>query len=315
MARILVTGARGFVGPHLLRRLRAEGHDVWGTDRTDAAEAPQQRACDLTDADAVRALCDDLRPDAVVHLASVSSVGRSFDAPQLTLQNNLLAACNVFEALRGRPATRVLVVGSAEQYGRVQPEDMPITESQPFRPSSPYAVSKVAQEILALQYHATYGLDVVLVRSFNHSGPGQSEDFVLPAVARQVAAAEAGHVPPWVRVGNLDVARDFLDVRDVVRAYALLLEHGASGSAYNICRGRAESLQALVQALLHKSRVPLRLEPDPARLRPSDLPVLIGDNRRLCAATGWQPEIPMETTLDDVLEDWRGRVRGGTPPP
>ena len=315
MARILVTGARGFVGPHLMRRLRAEGHEVWGTDRTDAVDVLQQRACDLTDVDAVQALCDELRPDAVVHLASVSSVGRSFAAPQLTLQNNLLAACNVFESVRARPTTRVLVIGSAEQYGRVQPGDLPITEAQPFRPGSPYAVSKVAQEYLALQYHAAYGLDVVLARSFNHSGPGQSDDFVLPAVAKQIAAAEAGHVPPWVRVGNLEVERDFLDVRDVARAYALLLEHGAPGSVYNVCRGRAESVAALVQNLLQRSRVPLRLEPDPARLRPSDLPVLVGDNSRLCATTGWQPEIPMDTTLADVLEDWRARLAAGSPLP
>ena len=310
MARLLVTGARGFVGPHLLRHLEAAGHEVWGTDRPGTAAPPRHRACDLTEAEAVRELVDDLRPDGVVHLASVSSVARSFAAPQQTLSNNLLSACNLLEALRPRPATRVLIVGSAEQYGRVQTDELPLREEQPFRPASPYAVSKVAQEFLALQYHAAHGLDVVLARSFNHSGPGQSDDFVLPAVAKQVAAAESGAGPPVVRVGNLEVSRDFLDVRDVVRAYALLLERGEAGRAYNVCRGQAESLQSLVHLLLQQSRVPLRLESDPARMRPADLPTLVGDSSRLRARTGWEPEIPMERTLTDVLEDWRRRLAG-----
>lgn len=310
MARILVTGARGFVGPHLLRHLDALGHEVWGTDRPETPAPGPHRACDLTQAEAVRELVHDLHPDAVVHLASVSSVARSFAAPQQTLANNLLSACNLFEALRPRPTTRVLVIGSAEQYGLVQADELPLREEQPFRPSSPYAVSKVAQEFLALQYHTSHGLDVVLARSFNHSGPGQSDDFVLPAVAKQIAAAEAGASPPVVRVGNLEVRRDFLDVRDVVRAYALLLEHGEAGRAYNVCRGRADSLQSLVAALMQQSRLPLRLEVDPTRLRPADLPTLVGDSSRLRQRTGWEAEIPMERTLADVLDDWRRRLAG-----
>ncbi|HZL86116.1 MAG TPA: GDP-mannose 4,6-dehydratase [Candidatus Krumholzibacteria bacterium] len=314
MAGILVTGAGGFVGPHVLRQLRSQGHEVWATDRSDT-HSTSARVCDLTDTAAVRALIDDLEPDAIVHLASVASVGRSFAAPQHTLQNNLLAACNLFEALRDRPRTRVLVVGSAEQYGRVDTSELPLGENQPFRPASPYAVSKIAQEYLALQYRTSYGLDVVLARSFNHSGPGQSDDFVLPAVAKQIALAEAGRTPHVVRIGNLAVSRDYLDVRDVARAYALLLEHGEGGQAYNVARGRAESLQDLVATLLAKARVALTLEPDPKRMRPADLPVLVGDSTRLRTRTHWQPEIPLETTLADVLDDWRQRVQGdGTAP-
>ncbi len=309
MAGILVTGAGGFVGPHVLRQLRALGHEVWATDRS-STNTPSALACDLTDTAAVHVLIDAVRPDAIVHLASVASVGRSFAAPQLTLQNNLLAACNLFEALRDQPRTRVLVVGSAEQYGRVEAGELPLREEQPFRPASPYAVSKIAQEYLALQYRTSYGLDVVLARSFNHSGPGQSDDFVLPAVAKQIALAEAGRGPLAVRIGNLAVSRDYLDVRDVARAYALLLEQGEAGQAYNIARGQAESLQDLVAALLAKARVALTLEPDPDRMRPSDLPVLVGDSTRLRARTRWQPEIPLTTTLSDVLDDWRQRVLG-----
>jgi GDP-4-dehydro-6-deoxy-D-mannose reductase len=313
MRRVLVTGAGGFVGPHVCRALQEAGYEVWGSDRSAAGDT--LLACDLADAAAVAALVARLRPDAVVHLASVASVGRSFAAPQQTLQNNLLAACNLFEALRSSPRTRVLVVGSAEQYGRVGPEALPLREEQPFRPQSPYAVSKVAQEYLALQYHAAFGLDVVLARSFNHSGPGQSDDFVLAAVAKQIAAAERDTTRGSVRVGNLDVRRDFLDVRDVAGAYVALLEHGTSGQAYNVCSGGAAPLRDLVETLLALSRRPLALELDPARLRPSDLPILVGDNTRLRERTGWVPRIPMQTMLADVLADWRRRLAGDAPPP
>jgi GDP-4-dehydro-6-deoxy-D-mannose reductase len=295
----------------MLAAMEQSGHEVWSTDRTPSA-TERHHVCDLTDAGSVLEMLEELRPDAVIHLASVSSVARSFTSPLEALQNNLAAACNLFEALRSLPRARVLVVGSAEQYGQIEPDELPLREEQPFRPASPYAVSKIAQEYLALQYQRSYGLDVVLVRSFNHSGPGQSDAFVLPAVAHQVALAEAGGCPPVVRVGNLDVRRDFLDVRDVTRAYALLLEQGESGTAYNVCRGSAESLQDLVSSLVQRSRIPLQLENDPARMRPADLPLLVGDPGRLQRRTGWEAEIPMQRTLADILDDWRRRVAGGS---
>ena len=323
--RVLVTGASGFVGPHVLRAVQDAGHEPWGTDRSPRPGSRRHRACDLTDAGQTRALIEEVQPDAVVHLAGTTSVAHSFAEPQQVLQNNVLAACSVLEAVHrrhgsnaDRPAARerstgirVLLVGSSEEYGPVRPEELPLGEEHPLRPASPYAVSKVAQEYLALQYRTAWGLDVVLTRSFNHSGPGQSPDFVLPGIARQIAAAETGAAEPVLRVGNLDVERDFLDVRDVARAYVLLLEKGESGGVYNVCRGEAVPVRALVETLVAHSRVPVRIETDPARFRPADLPALCGDPRRLRSRTGWAPTIPIATTLADVLADWRARAAGG----
>jgi GDP-4-dehydro-6-deoxy-D-mannose reductase len=312
--RALVTGASGFVGPHLVAALTHAGHEVWTTDReAGTAAAPERHSsCDLGDPITVRALFERVRPEWVFHLASLSSVAYSFQNPREVLLTNVGAAVNVLEAVRQvAPAARVLVVGSAEQYGAVPEAEQPIREAQPFRPASPYAVSKVAQEHLALQYALAFGLYVVATRSFNHSGPGQSDRFVLPSFARQVAQAERGVQAPVLQVGNLDVWRDFLDVRDVVRSYVMLLERGEAGQAYNVCRGEALRVRDLLDALLNLSRVPLRVETDPARARPADLPVLRGDPARLCERTGWHPQVPLEATLRDILDDWRQRAGEG----
>jgi GDP-4-dehydro-6-deoxy-D-mannose reductase len=307
MARVLVTGAGGFVGPHLRAALQAAGHEPWATDR-NTAPGSFQVPCELTDADAARALFERVRPEAVVHLAGLSSVAYSFAHPQEVLSVNLGIACNVLEAVRQvTPRARVLLVGSAEQYGAVPEVEQPIRETQPFRPASPYAVSKVAQEYLALQYGATYGLDVVCARSFNHSGPGQTDRFVLPGFARQIVAAERGVAAPLLRVGNLDVRRDFLDVRDVVRAYVALLGRGTAGEAYNVCRGEAYRVRDLLDAMLRAARVAMQVETDPARLRAGEIPVLCGDGSRLRTATGWEPRLRMDDTLRDLLDDWRTR--------
>jgi GDP-4-dehydro-6-deoxy-D-mannose reductase len=320
VTRFLVTGASGFVGPHLRAALDAAGHDVWTTDRGEAgppgaagpgAEA-RHRACDLMDAAAVRALVEEARPDGVFHLAGLSSVAYSFAHPQEVLRVNLVSACNVLEALRAAaPRARLLAVGSAEQYGAVPPEAQPIPETHPFRPTSPYAVSKVAQEILALQYAEAHGLEVVATRSFNHSGPGQSDRFVLPSLARQIAAAERDAGEARLRVGNLEVRRDFLDVRDVVQAYLLLMQRGEPSRAYNVCRGEAYRLRDLLDLLVGRARVGVRVEVDPERLRAADLPVLRGDPGRLRARTGWEPRLGIEAMLGDVLDDWRRRLGSG----
>lgn len=312
--RVLVTGASGFVGPHAVRALADAGHEVWTTDRREASSEPQEapaerhRICDLTQAPRVLELVREVRPEAVLHLASVSSVAQSLRHPRHALLNNLMATCSVLEALRDMPGTRALLVGSAEQYGNAAPEELPLREEHPFRPASPYAVSKVAQEHLALQYHDTWGVDVVLTRSFNHTGPGQNPDFALPAFAQQIVQAERGAGEPRLRVGNLEVQRDFLDVRDVARAYALLLEHGQNGCAYNVCRGVAHRLRDLVDAMVRRASVEIRVEIDASRLRPADLLVLRGDPTRLQERTGWTPRHSMEQTLGDVLDDWRQRL-------
>jgi len=312
--RTLVTGATGFVGPHVTRALEAAGHEVWTTDRQNPRNTPRHAACDLMNADAVRDLFKKVAPQAVVHLASMASVGESFQQPQLTLTNNLAATCNVLEAMRHvAPKARLLMVGSAEQYGIVAPEDLPLQEDQPQHPASPYAVAKLAQEHLTLQYHRSWDLDVVLTRSFNHSGPGQSNRFVLPAFAEQIAQCEIGQHDAVLQVGNLDAQRDFLDVRDVVRAYVALLEKGQNGRCYNICRGEAFRIHDLVEELLQRSRVPMQLHQDPSRMRPSDLPVMLGSAQRLQDDTGWQSSISMQQTLDDILDDWRERVATATP--
>ena len=306
--RILVTGASGFVGPHVCRALEEAGHNIWTTDRAPA-ERPQHTSIELMDGDAVRLLFANIGPEAVVHLASMASVGESFRDPQETLTNNLTAACNILEAVRHEaPKARLLMIGSAEQYGIVSANELPLTEEQPQRPASPYAVAKVAQEHLALQYQRSWGLDVVLSRSFNHSGPGQSNRFVLPAFAEQITLCERNKHDSVLNVGNLDAQRDFLDVRDVARAYLALLDKGKSGVCYNVCRGETFRIGDLVEGLLQRARVPMRLQQDPARMRPSDLPVLQGSAQRLQDDTGWQASIPMDQTLDDIIEDWRQRV-------
>lgn len=309
MARVLVTGAAGFVGPHLRAALDAAGHETWTTDRSGGELGPRHRRCELTDAGAVRALVEAVRPDGVFHLAGLSSVAYSLAHPQDVLHANLVSTCNLLEALRqAAPRARLLVVGSAEQYGAVPAAAQPIAESQPFRPQSPYAVSKAAQEILALQYADTYGLEVVLTRSFNHSGPGQSDRFVLPSFARQLAQAERDGGPARLRVGNLEVRRDFLDVRDVVRAYVLLQERGEPAAAYNVCRGESYRLRDLLELLVARARVEVQVETDPERLRTTDLPELRGDPSRLRARTGWEPRLDVATMLGDVLDDWRRRL-------
>jgi GDP-4-dehydro-6-deoxy-D-mannose reductase len=237
-------------------------------------------------------------------------VPRAVIDPAGTLITNAVSQINVLEACRAVGLDPVVVVaGSAEIYGMASPTDMPLTEDQPFRPSNPYAVSKLAQDMFGLQYALSYGMRIVRARPFNHVGPGQSDRFVLSNFARQIAEAEAGLADPVLLVGNLDARRDFLDVRDVVRAYRLLADARFAGEAFNIASGIGRSIRDLLGLLLSRSAVDIEVRSDPARMRPSDLPVLIGDASRLRDATGWTPEIPIEQSIADTLDDWRGRVR------
>jgi GDP-4-dehydro-6-deoxy-D-mannose reductase len=305
---ILVTGAGGFVGPHLARALAARDARVVGLGLESApAGVPfaDWHHTDLREPAPATDVIARTQPDAVVHLAGQSSAARSFEDPAGTFQANVLGTWNLLEAVRrGAPRARVLVVGSGEAYGP-QPEGSRATEDTPFAPVSPYALSKAAADAIAAAHARGHGLDVVRVRAFSHAGPGQGPGFVVPAFARQIADIEAGRGEPVLRVGNLEVTRDLSDVRDVVRAYVALLELGESGAAYNVCRGEGVPLTEVLRRLTAMARVAVRVETDPARLRPADVPWLVGDPARIAQVTGWRAEIPLERTLADVLQEWR----------
>jgi GDP-4-dehydro-6-deoxy-D-mannose reductase len=288
-----VTGAAGFAGPHLLELLG------------DAA-APGREELDLLDAAAVSSYVRELQPSAVFHLAAQASVGRSWEAPGETLHGNLDMTLNLLEAVRQEaPSAPLLLVGSGEIYGA--PERLPVAEDAPLRPQNPYAVSKAACDLLGGQYADAHGLRVVRTRTFNHAGPGQSDGYVVGSLTRQVVEAElSGAAEAVLRVGNLDAARDFTDVRDVVRAYAAAIELPAG--AYNVCSGRSVSVASLIEELGAVARVPVRAEVDPSRLRAHEVPEIRGSAALLEEATGWRPEIPLERTLADALAAWRERL-------
>jgi GDP-4-dehydro-6-deoxy-D-mannose reductase len=301
--RVLVTGSRGFVGRWLLDHLDARG------DHTVALDAE----VDVTDAPALTDAVTGAAPDAICHLAAQASVGASWKDQTATYAVNTLGALNVIGAAVAcnRPP-RVLLVSSAEVYGRVTPGELPLREDHPFCPVSPYAASKAAAELIGLQAWLGQGLEVMRARPFNHTGPGQRPDFVVPALARQVAAAATSGTRV-LETGNLDVRRDITDVRDVVRAYRDLLEHGAPGQAYNVCRGEAVSIATVARRLLDLIGIDLEIVIDPARVRPVDLPELRGDATRLRVATGWVPEISLDDTLAAVLAYWQEQTRSTKP--
>jgi GDP-4-dehydro-6-deoxy-D-mannose reductase len=289
--RVFITGGHGFVGRWLREHLAKEGDDVI---------APLE--LEITDEDDVASALKAAQPDAIYHLAALTHVGQSWQQPDETFRVNAVGTLRTLEAVRRvSPSARVLVVGSAEVYGHVTPDQLPVGETAPVRPVSPYAASKAAAEIVALQAHLGHGLDVVQVRSFNHVGPGQSPDFVVSALARRVAEAAASGSRS-IRVGNLEPRRDFTDVRDVVRAYRLLVEKGTAGEIYNVCSGHDVSVGELANRLARLAGVELELVPDPELVRPVDVPVLRGDPAKLVAATGWRPQLSLDQTLQDILE-------------
>lgn len=306
---VLVTGAAGFAGSHLVEHLAGRSELVaWARSGPppglSTAAAWQQ--IDLLDRDRVRQAIRDLRPSAVYHCAGAPHVARSWQDATEPLASNVLTTHHLLDALRRAGLRcRMLIPGSATLYA---PSNLPLHEDSPLAPASPYALSKLAQEQLALRAVREDGVDVIVTRSFNHTGPRQSPEFAAPAMARQIALIERGGVEPVINVGNLSAQRDLTDVRDTVRAYALLMEKGVPGTIYNVASGIGRPMQAVLDALIRRARVPVEVRTDPARLRPSDIAVLIGDPGRLRAATGWAPRIDFDRMLDDLLEYWRAAV-------
>lgn len=313
--RVLITGADGFVGRCLAAYLAEQGGvEVLGLDLRPARGAPPwdrclYGECDILDRASVFSQVESFRPDYVFHLAAQSSVRRSWDDPRLTYDIALTGQANLFDALREAGVdARVHVACSAEEYGRVGEEELPIREDHPLRPASPYALSKVMQDYHAAFSYLAYGTRAVVTRAFNMIGPGQSPEFVVSDFARQIAEAEAGMREPVMRVGNLEARRDFSDVRDLVGAYWMLVREGEPGEAYNVCSGRDRAVSEVLDLLLSMSETPIRVEVDPERLRKADIPVLRGDNTRMRELTGWSPRLSMEETLRDVLDWWRGEL-------
>jgi GDP-4-dehydro-6-deoxy-D-mannose reductase len=292
--RALITGGKGFVGQWLAAHLKDGGDEVAVIDvETDVA-----------DGSAVRRVMADVAPDAVYHLAAMTHVGESWDDPSRVLRVNVLGTAELLAAARTLTrAPRVLVVSSAEVYGVVTPEQLPLGEGTPTAPASPYAASKLAAEAVALQAWRGFGQPVVVVRPFNHIGPGQSPNFFVPALAKRIVEAKRSGAGS-LSVGTLSTRRDFTDVRDVVVAYRLLVEQGEPGAVYNVCSGRDVAMSEVAAQLLALAGIDLTLETDPALVRPVDVPVLRGDAGMLRGATGWEPTIPLATTLADVLSSW-----------
>jgi len=317
--RLLITGITGFVGSHLTELALERGAEVIGAlrwrSKTEHIEPLRERInlveSDLRDLLSVRAILERARPDCIIHLAAQSFVAASWQTPSETLWTNAICQVNLFEAMRQLGSSaRFLVIGSSEEYGLVYPDELPIRETNPLRPLSPYAVSKVTQDLMGWQYFKSYGMHIVRARAFNHTGPRRGETFATSNFAKQIAEMEAGLREPIVQVGDLKPTRDFSDVRDIVRGYWLLLERGTPGEVYNLCSGVDWSIERMLTFLIGQSMLPhIEIRQDPARLRPSDVPVLRGCREKIERALGWRGEIPLDQTLTDLLEYWRRRIK------
>ncbi len=321
--RALITGITGFAGSHLADSLLAHQPQVeifgtrrWRSPMDNIAHLAGEIGkrihlieTDLRDYSSVRTCLETARPNFIFHLAAQSFVPTSWSAPAETLNTNIVGQTNIFEAVRHLGLDPVIQIAcSSEEYGLVYPEETPIKETNPLRPLSPYAVSKVAQEYLGYQYFMSYGLKVIRTRGFNHTGPRRGEVFVTSNFAKQLASIKAGLQEPVIRVGNLDAVRDFTDVRDMVRAYWLAVNKAKPGEVYNIATGSGITIRELLDRLIALAGVAVTVEQDPARMRPSDVEILIGDSSKFRADTGWQPEIPLDQTLHDVVHYWLDRL-------
>jgi len=308
MKRVMVTGSNGFVGQHLIRELAENGITVIGVGGPQGVKGKSKYVetyieLDLTRAEDVTKVKFD-GVDGVIHLAGMAAIGASFDDPMLYMNTNVGIEVNLFEAAMAQKASpRFLIISSGSLYDSKAP--LPLTEESPVEPSSPYAVSKIGQEQMAHYYHGR-GFESIIARPFNHIGPGQGPGFIVPDLAKQIIEVEKG-VGKEILVGNLDAQRDYTDVRDIVRAYRLLLQKGRAGEVYNICSGRARSGHEILEGLLASASCKPEVKQDPAKMRPSDNPLIYGSPQKLTDDTGWQPAIDIETTLADVIKDWRDR--------
>lgn len=314
--KILITGITGFAGSHLadyihrnVEQAEIYGTVRWRSNRSNLEQLEHQIKfceCELRDFKSVRDVIEAVKPKYIFHLAGHSYVPASWNSPNDTLVNNINAALNIFEAVRKlSPDCRILLACSSEEYGNVFDEELPIREDNPFRPLSPHGVSKVAQDLLGYQYFHSYGLDIVRTRAFNHTGPKQSEVFAASNFAKQIAEIELGIRVPVVYVGLLNTRRDFTDVRDVVKGYWMALQKGKAGEVYQICSGNAFTMKQILNILLGLSSKSIEIRPDPTRMRPSDVPVLLGSYKKFYRISGWEPAIPFEQTLADLLNYWR----------
>ncbi len=309
--RVLITGITGFAGRHLADFLSVKKSvQVYGLARRPGHSQKRVYACDMRDSRKLEALVGQIKPDRIFHLAAQSSVSLSWEDPKETFEQNLIGTLHLFEAARKMcPKARIQIAGSAHEYG-VPPKKLGrINESVPVNPLSPYAISKAAQGFLACQYSGHFGMRIIRTRAFNHIGPRQTAEFVTSSFARQIALIEAGRQRSEIFVGNLETVRDYTDVRDVVRAYWLVLEKGKPGEVYNIASGKGYTARQILNIYLRLSRARISIRRDRSRLRANDLPRLVGDSRKLALATGWKAQIPLENSLADILNFWREKIK------
>lgn len=316
MKKALIIGAAGFVGKYLLAHLSAAySWELYATklphEHIDFADA-QILDLDIMKKEDVQKLLDEVQPDYIFHLAAQSSVALSWKKPELTVDINIKGSLNLLDAVRDSGLTpHILLIGSGEEYGHIAPESVPVTEETVLHPGNLYAATKACQNMIGTIYAQAYGMHVVMVRAFNHIGPEQLPAFVVADFCRQVAAIEKGSSDPVMRVGNLSAKRDFTDVRDVVRAYGLLIQDGVPGETYNIGSGHAIAIQELLEHILKLSTSQISVETDPAKLRPVDVPIIEADISKLTGAISWKPEIPLDTTLLETLNYWRKQLDRG----
>jgi len=317
--KVLITGIAGFVGSHFTEYFLAKGNiNVYGVERWKASteniahlkdKIKLYDECDINDIVSMRDILNKVKPDFIIHLAAQSFVPTSWTAPAETIKTNMIGEVNLFEALRSLKLNpRIIVAGSSEEYGFVKKSELPIKETNPLRPLSPYAVSKVGQDLLGYQYCKSYGLNIIRTRAFNHTGPRRGESFCCSNFAKQIALIEKKKQKPVIYVGNLDAKRDFTDVRDMVKGYWLIMQKGKPGELYNICSGKAYAIKEVLDILLSFAKVPIKVKQDSSRMRPSDVPVLLGDCTKMRKLTGWKPTIPFKKTMEDLLNYWRKKT-------